>query len=80
MSRTIYKIIKIFQNTVIIILLFYVILYENSATNFEYSLLYNIHDLPCSTFKIFYHHGGDHVACGRQNNFAHGTLGHAIKQ
>ena len=34
MSRIFYKIIKIFQNIVIIILLFYVILYENSATNF----------------------------------------------
>ena len=33
MSRLIYKIIKIFQNIVIIILLFYVILYKNSATN-----------------------------------------------
>ena len=51
MSRLIYKIIKIFQNTVIIILLFYVILYKNSATNFEYRLLYDIHDLPHSTFK-----------------------------
>ena len=20
---------------------------------------------PCSTFKIFYHHGGDHMACGK---------------
>ena len=77
MSRLIYKIIKIFQNSVIIILLFYVILYKNSATNFEYRLLYDIHDLPCSTFKIFYQHGGDHVV--RQNNFADGTLGHAIK-
>ena len=65
MSRLIYKIIKIFQNIVIIILLFYVILYINSATNFEYRLLYDIHDLPCSTFKIFYQHGGDHVACGK---------------
>ena len=53
------------------------LLYENLATNFEYRLLYDIHDLPCSTFKIFYHHGGDHVV--RQNNFAHGTLGHAIE-
>ena len=71
MSRLIYKIIKIFQNIVIIILLFYVTLYKNSATKFEYRVLYDIHDLPCSTFKIFYQHGGDHVACG--------TLGHAIK-
>ena len=79
MSRTIYKIIKIFQNIVIIILLFYVLLYGNSAINFEYRLLYDIHDLPCSTLKIFFQHGGDHVACGKQNIFSHGTLGHAIK-
>ena len=79
MSRTIYKIIKIFQNIVIIILLFYVLLYENSVTNFEYILLYDIHDLPCSTFKIFYHHGGTIWHVVRQNNFARGTLGHAIK-
>ena len=65
MLRIIYKIIKIFQNIVIIILLFYVVLYENSATNFEYRLLYDIHDLPCSTFKIIYHHGGDNGACGK---------------
>ena len=48
-----------------IILLFYVILYKNSTTNSEYRLWYDIHDLPCSTFKIFYQHGGDHVACGK---------------
>ena len=65
MSRILYKIIKIFQNIVIITLLFYVILYGNSATNFEYRLLYDTHDLPCSTFKIIYHHGGDHVACDK---------------
>ena len=57
MSRLIYKIIKIFQNIVIIILLFYVILHKNSTTNFDYRLLYDIHDLPCSTFEIFYQHG-----------------------
>ena len=79
MSRLVHKIIKIFQNIVIIILLSYVILYKNSATNFEYRLLYDTHDFPCSTFKIFYHHGGDHVACGKTNNFAHCTLGHATK-
>ena len=65
MSRLIYKIIKIFQNSVIIILSFYVILYKNLTMNFEYRLLYDIHDLPCSTFKIFYQHGGDHVTCGK---------------
>ena len=26
-------------------------MYRNLATNFEYRLLYDIHDLPCSTFK-----------------------------
>ena len=62
MPRIIYKIIKIFQFIVIIILLFYVILYGNSATNFPYRLLNDTHDLPCSTFKMLYHHGGDHVA------------------
>ena len=65
MSRIIYEIIKIFQNSVIIILLFYVLFYENSVTNVECRLLYDIHDLLCLTFKIFYHHGGDHVACGK---------------
>ena len=48
----IYKIIKIFQFIVIIILLFYVILYENSATNFQCRLLNGLHDLPCSTSKV----------------------------
>ena len=61
MSRIIYKIIKIFYFVVIIILLFFIILYGNSATNFQYKLLKDAHDLPCSTFKVFYHHGGDHV-------------------
>ena len=65
MSRLIYKIIKIFQKGTIIILLLYGILYKNSATNFEYRLLYDIHGLPCLTFDIFYQHGGDHVACGK---------------
>ena len=55
MSRIIYKIIKIFQN-IVIILLFYVILYGNSATNFEYRLLYDTHGLPCSIYKVSYHH------------------------
>ena len=35
------------------------------ATIFEYRLLYDKHDLPCSTFKIFTNMGGDHVACGK---------------
>ena len=74
MSRIIYKIIKIFQNSVIIILLFYVILHENSATNFEYRLLYDTYDLPCSTLKIFSIMEGAMWNVVRQNNFAHGTL------
>ena len=41
MSRIIYKIIKVFQNIAINILLFHVILYKNSTTNFEYRLLYD---------------------------------------
>ena len=65
MPRIIYKIIKIFQYIVIIILLFYVILYGNSATRFQYRLLNETYDLPCSTFKVFYHHGEDHVASGK---------------
>ena len=62
MPRIIYKIIKIFQYTVIISLIFYVILYGNSATKFQYRLFNETHDLPCSTFKVFYHHGGDNAA------------------
>ena len=42
--RIIYKIIKIIQYIVIIILLFCVILYGNSVTNFQYRLLYGTHD------------------------------------
>ena len=61
-SRISYKIIKIFQFIAIIILLFCVIVYGNSATNFQYRLLNETHDLPCSTFKVFYHRERDHVA------------------
>ena len=43
MPRIIYKIIKIFQHVVIIILLFYVILYGNSTTKFQYRLLNETH-------------------------------------
>ena len=56
MSRIIYKIIKIIQVIVIIILLFYGILYGISATNFQYRLLNDTHDLPCSIYKVSYHH------------------------
>ena len=45
--RIIYKIIKIIQY-IIIILLFYFILYRNSATNLQNNLLNGTHDLPCS--------------------------------
>ena len=44
--RIIYKIIKIIPFIVIIILLFYVILYGNSATNFHDRLLDGTPDLP----------------------------------
>ena len=57
MPRIIYKIILIYCNYY-----FMLILYGNSVTNFQYRLLNETHDLPCSTFKVFYHHGGDHVA------------------
>ena len=43
MPRIIYKNIKIFLFIVIIILLFYVLLYGNSATNFQYRLLNESH-------------------------------------
>ena len=43
-----HKIIKIIPFTVIIILLFYFILYGNSAINFHNRLLDGTHDLPCS--------------------------------
>ena len=78
MSRLIYKIIQIFQNIVIIILLFYVLLYGNSATNFEYRLMiymtFHIQLLKYVTIMegMMWHVVG-------QNNFTHGTLGHAIK-
>ena len=45
--RIIYKIIKIIQYIVMIILLFYFILYRKSATNLQYNLLNGTHDLPC---------------------------------
>ena len=56
--RIIYKIIKIIQYIVIIILLFYGILYGNSATNFQHGVLNETHDLPCSTFKLCWGHMG----------------------
>ena len=56
--RIIYKIIEIIQYIVITILLFYVILYGNSVTNFQYRLLDGTHDLPCSIYKVSYHHVG----------------------
>ena len=52
----IYKIIKIIQYVVIIILLFYVILYGNSVSDFQYRLLDGTHDLPCSIYKVSCHH------------------------
>ena len=73
MSRLFYEIIKIFQNIVIIILLFYVILYKNSATNFEYMTFH------VQLSKYFTNMEGTMWHVVRQNNFVHGTLGHAIK-
>ena len=52
----IYKIINIIKYIVIIILLFYVILYGNSVTNYQYRPLDGTHDLPCSIYKVSYHH------------------------
>ena len=60
--RIIYKIIKIIQYIVIIILLFHVTLYRNSATNLQYNLLNGTHDLPCSIYKVSYHHVS--IPCG----------------
>ena len=51
-SRIIYKIIKIIPFIVIIILLFYVILYGNSATNFHDRLSGGTHDHPCSIYSV----------------------------
>ena len=48
--RIIYKIIKIFQFIVIIILYLFLYCMEFSI-NFQYRLLNGIPDLPCSTFK-----------------------------
>ena len=64
MSRIFYKIIKIFQNIVIIILLFYVILHKNSATNFKYRLFYDTHVqfTKCQTIMPSYS-----VTCGGVN-------------
>ena len=54
-------------------------MYENSATNFEYRLLYDTHDLPCSTFKMVYHMEGTMWHVVTQNNFPQDTLGHTIE-
>ena len=67
MSRLIYKIIKILQNIVIIILLFYGILYRNSATNSKYRLLYDMHGLPCSIYKVSTIMPTNSVTCGGAN-------------
>ena len=54
-------------------------MYGNSATDFQHRLLNETHDLPCSTFKVFTIMEGTMWHEVRQNNFAHGTLGHAIE-
>ena len=63
--RIIYKIIKIIQYIVLIILLFYVILYRNSATNLQYNLLhetmtFHVQFIKCHTIMSAYH-----VTCGK---------------
>ena len=67
-----YRNIKIIQYIVIIILIILFYIVWNSVTNFQYRLLKEMHDLPCSPFKVSHH-------VVSQNNFARGTLGHAIE-
>ena len=67
MSRLIHKIIKIFQNSVIIILLFYGILYRNSATKLKYRLLYDTHGLSSSIYKVSTIMPTNAVTCGGAN-------------
>ena len=67
MSRLIYKIIKIFQTRIIIILLFYGILYKNSVTNLEFRLLYDMQGLPCSIYKVSTNMPTYPVTCGEAN-------------
>ena len=67
MSRLIYKIIKIFQTRIIIILLFYGILYKNSVTNLEFRLLYDMQGLPCSIYKVSTNMPTYSVTCGEAN-------------
>ena len=71
MPRIIFKLLKYFNLLYLLFYYFYVILYRNLATNFHYGLLNDTHDLPCSTFKMFYHHGGDHVARGQTKIILH---------
>ena len=67
MSGLIYKIIKIFQNGIIIILLLYGILYKNSATNLRFRLLYDTQGLPCSIYKASTNMPTHSVTCGVTN-------------
>ena len=67
MSTIIYKIIEIFQNIVIIIILFYVILYGNSATNLNTEscmthMTLHVQFTKCQTIMPTYH-----VTCGKVN-------------
>ena len=66
MPRIIYKIIEIIQS-IVIILLFYGILYGNSATNFHYGLLNDTHGLPSSIIKGHTIMSAYHVTCGKVN-------------
>ena len=79
MSRLIYKIIKIFQKDTTIILLFFVILYRNLATilNTDSCMIYMTFHVQL--LKYFTNTAGTMWHVVRQNNFVHGSLGHAIK-
>ena len=61
------------------ILLFYVILYKYSATNFEYSSCMIYMTFHVQLLKYFTNMVGTMWHVIRQNNFAHGSLDHAIK-
>ena len=53
--------------SIIIVLLFYGILYRNSATNLEFRLLYDMQGLPCSIYKVSTIMPTNSVICGGAN-------------
>ena len=67
MAELIYKIIKINQNSIIVILLFYGILYRDSAINFKFRLLYDMQGLSCSIYKVSTNMPTHSVTCGVTN-------------